>query len=139
MNPDNQFFINLFKTQNNVFHPKKSLRCDEFLLNHWFKVNHDFLVHYGAGRNSLEEKALSYRRLGEVKNYEITSAQHLQDYDFYNSEKLVDNFLRNVKSRIRRSSEGDFIIKYGFSLQNVQHSPFRNEASIVLVYRSLSN
>ena len=37
----------------------------------------------------------------------------------------------NVKSRIRRSAEGDFIIKCGFSLENVQPSPFENETSIV--------
>ena len=40
-------------------------------------------------------------------------------------------FLLNVKSRIRRSAEGDFIIKCGFSLENVQPSPFENEAAIV--------
>ena len=43
--------------------------------------------------------------------YEITFTQHLQDYDFYNSERFVDDVLLNVKSRIRRSGEGDFIIK----------------------------
>ena len=40
-------------------------------------------------------------------------------------------FLLNVKSRIRRSAEGDFIIKCGFSLENVPPSPFENEAAIV--------
>ena len=43
--------------------------------------------------------------------YEIRFTQHLQDYDFYNSERFVDDVLLNVKSRIRRSVEGDFIIK----------------------------
>ena len=58
--------------------------------------------------------------------YEITFTQHLQDYDFYNSERFVDDVLLNVKSRIRRSVEGDFIIKWGFSLENMQPSPFKN-------------
>lgn len=76
MNPDNQFFINLFKTQNNVLHPKKCLRCDEFLLSHRFKVNHDFVVHYGAGRDAFEEKPVSYMHLGEIQKYGIMFAIH---------------------------------------------------------------
>ena len=107
------------------------MRCDEFLLNRWFKVNHNFLVHYGGGRDAFEEKPVNHTRLGEMQKYEITFAKHLQDYDFKNSEKLIDDFLLNVKSRIRRSVEGDFIIKCGFSLENVQPSPFENEALIV--------
>ena len=67
----------------------------------------------------------------DIQRYEITFAQHLQGHDFYNSEKLVDDFLLNVKSRIRRSAECDFIIKWGFSLENVQPSPFKNKAPIV--------
>ena len=58
-------------------------------------------------------------------------AIHQQDYDLYNSEKLVDDFLLNTKSRIRRSGEGYFIIKYGFSLENVPPSPFGNETPIL--------
>ena len=76
-NRDNQFFINLFKGQNNVLHPRKCLRCDEFLLNPQFKVNYNFLVHYGAGRDHFEEKLLNYKCLGEIQNYEITFTQHL--------------------------------------------------------------
>ena len=128
---DNQFFISLLKSQNNVFCPRKCLRCDEFLLNHRFKVNHKFLAHYGAGRDVFEEKPMNYTRLGEIQKYEIMFVQHSQDYDFYNSEKLVDDFLLNVKSRIRRSAEGDFLIKCGFSLQNVRPPPFENEVPIV--------
>ena len=107
------------------------MRCDEFLLHHRFKVNQDFLVHCGEGRNAFEEKPLNYTRLGKIQMYEITFAQDSQYYGFYNSEKLVDYFLLNVKSRIRISPEGDFIIKFGFSLENVQPSPFKNEAPIV--------
>ena len=69
---DNQLFTNLFQRQNNIFHQRKCLRCDEFLLNHRFKAKHDFLVHYGAGRDALEEKSLNYTRLGEIQEHEIT-------------------------------------------------------------------
>ena len=37
----------------------------------------------------------------------------------------------NVKSRIRRSAEGYFIIKCGFSLEIVKPSPFENETPVV--------
>ena len=43
----------------------------------------------------------------------------------------MDDFLFSVKSRIRRSAEGDFIIKCGFPLENIEPSPFENEALIV--------
>ena len=56
---DNQFFIDLFKRQNNVFRPRKCLRRHEFLLNHRFKVNHNFLVHYAAGRDVFEKKPVN--------------------------------------------------------------------------------
>ena len=76
------------------------------MLNHRSKVNHDFLVHYGTGRNTFEEKLVNYTNLGEIQKYEITFAQHLQDYDFYNSEKLLQRaislasvvFLENMQS-----------------------------------------
>ena len=128
---DNQFFISLLKRQNNVSCPRKYLRWNEFLLNHRFKVNHNFLAHHGAGRDVFEEKPVNYTHLGEIQKYEIMFVQHSQDYDFYNSEKLVDDFLLNVMSRIRRSAEGDFIIKCGFSLENVRPAPFENKAPIV--------
>ena len=128
---NNPFFINLFKRQNNVFRPRNCLRCDEFLLNHRFNVNQDFLAHYGAGRDAFEEKPVNYTRLGEIQKLKIMFAQYSQVYDFYNSEKLVDDFLLNVESRIRRSAEDDFIIKCGFSLENVQPSHFENEVLIV--------
>ena len=63
---DNQFFINLFKMQN-VFCPRKYLRRDEFLLNHRFKVNHNFLVHFVAVRDTFEAKPLNYTRLAEIQ------------------------------------------------------------------------
>ena len=82
------------------------------------------------------EKPLNCTRLGEMRKYEITFNHHSQDYDFYNSEKVVDHFLFNVKSRIRRSAEGGFIIKCDSSLENVRHFPFENEAIVSFRYWS---
>ena len=41
---------------------------------------------------------------------------------FLRPEQLVDEFLSNVKRRIARS-DNDYLIRCGFSLQNVQPSP----------------
>ena len=121
----NQFFVKLFKNQNNVVHGQKCLRCNEFLPSSCFKVYHDILVHYDAGKNVFEEKPISYTNFGKIQKYKITFTQHFDDCDFFNAEKLVDKFLLNVKNRVGRSNS-DFFIKCGFSLENIQPLPIEN-------------
>lgn len=89
------------------------------------------MVRYGAGKSVFEEKPLVYTNIGQIWKYEITFSEHSTYYDFYNSKKLIDDFLSNVKNRVTRSSQGDFIIKWGFSLENVQLSPFENKDTVV--------
>ena len=36
-----------------------------------------------------------------VRKFEITFQEHSSGYDFYNSEALVDEFLLNVKNRLK--------------------------------------
>ena len=55
--------------------------------------------------------------------------QHFDSYDFFNTEKLVDEFLLNVKNRVGRSSS-DFFIKCEFSLENIQPSHIEKEHAI---------
>ena len=73
-------------------------------------------------------RTVNYTNFGETRKYEITFAQHLHDYDFYNAEKLVHDFLLNVKNRIGRSSS-NFLIKCGFSLATFNR-PIENEQPI---------
>ena len=56
----------------------------------------------------------------------LANTHHLHDYDFYNSENLVVDFLLTVKNRVKRSKHVDFTIKSGFSLENTQPSSFEN-------------
>ena len=72
---------------------------------------------------------MTYTTLGEIRKYEITFTQHSLDYDFYNAERLVDEFLLNVKNIVTRSSV-EFFIKCGFSLENIQPSPVANDQPI---------
>ena len=51
-------------------------------------------------RMCLKRSLLIYTKLREIRNYEITFTQHSHDYDFCNAEKLVDDFLLNVKNRV---------------------------------------
>ena len=60
-----------------------------------------FLVHYWSGRNIFEENPVDYSVIGEIQKYQITFSEHSNDYDFYNSESLMDDFLFNVKNRIK--------------------------------------
>lgn len=53
----------------------------------------------------------------------------MHNYEFFNAEKLIDDFLLNVKNRIGRSSN-DFLIKCVFSLENIEPSPIENEQPI---------
>ena len=100
VDPNNLFFKRLFEDQNNVFHGKRCVRCNEFLPMTKFKSYHDFLKDYSSGKNVIEEKLLTGTSIGNVTKFEISYQEHLAQYDFYNSESLVDEFLFNAKTRI---------------------------------------
>ena len=74
-------------------------------------------------------RSMLITNLGNIRNYEITFDQHLHDYDFYNAEKLVEDFLLNVKNKVGRS-DNDVFIRCGFSLKNIQPSSIENEQPI---------
>ena len=119
VDPNNVFFKRLFEDQNNVFHGTRCVRCNEFLLTKKFKSYHDFLKHYSSSKNVIEEKPLTVTSISNVAKFEISYQEHSAHYNFYNSESLVDEFLFNVKTRIRRSVT-DFLVRCGFSLENIQ-------------------
>ena len=90
---NNQLYRKLFgEEQNNTFYSKKSLRCNEFLPTTEFKVQHDFLRHYDAGKIAtlVEEKPIAITSIEPIKIYEIRFENHSADYDFFNSEQVVD-------------------------------------------------
>ena len=113
------FFERLFDEKNNVFHGRRCLRCDEFIPTTKFKLYHDFLKHYGDGKNVIEEKAVLVSNIGKITKFRISYEKHSSYYDFYNSESIVNEFLFNVKNKIQRS-DVDFLIRSGFYLENIQ-------------------
>ena len=116
---DNIFFERLFDEKNNVFQRRRCLRCDEFIPTTKFKLYHDFLKHYSDGKNVIEEKAVLVSNIGKITKFKISYEKHSSYYDFYNSESIVNEFLFNVKNKIQRS-DVDFLIRSGFSLENIQ-------------------
>ena len=77
------------------------------------------MKHYNDGVNVVDNKPIAVTGIGAVKKYEITFQEHSDSYDFFDSEKLVDEFLLLVKGKIFRSSNG-FYIRCGFSLENMK-------------------
>ena len=117
---ENVFFRRLIDKKNNVFHGEKCLNCDEFIPTSGFKRSHDILKHYEKGKNFIDsEKPISIVDIGSIKKYEINFREHLSFYDFYNPTAIVDDFLYNVKEKIKRRQEY-FLIRCGFSLENIQ-------------------
>ena len=53
-------------------------------------------------------------------NIEITVNKYGEYYDFTNSEEVVDDFLKNVRSRFKPS--GLKLIKCSFVIENIQQS-----------------
>ena len=54
--------------------------------------------------------------------YSIEFQKHKDFYDFFNSEKCADDFLRNAKSKFRVG--GKKWIKCSFTIENIQNSPY---------------
>ena len=101
----NEFFKKIFADDKNRFYGKRCLRCQEYLPTSRFKIYHNFLKHYNDGETVVDNKPITVTEIGAVKKYEITFQEHSGSYDFFNSEKLVDEFLLSVKSKI-------FLFKY---------------------------
>ena len=62
------------------------------------------MKHYNDGETVVDNMPITNTEIGTVKKYEITFQEHSDSYDFFNSDKLVDEFLLLVKSKIFQSN-----------------------------------
>ena len=62
----NAFLKRLFEDQNNVFHGRRCVRCNDFPLTTKFKWYHDFLKHYNDGKNIID-KPVIVSTIGKIK------------------------------------------------------------------------
>ena len=117
---NNWCFKKLFVMDNKTF-LKKRIRCDEFLTTKKEKAKHDFIKHYDAGKKiPFEEKPLEVIQLPALTNYKIEFKKYSKQYSFYDSEKCVDDFLKNVKYRFQVTNKKWF--KCSFTIENTQKS-----------------
>ena len=118
----NKYFKKLLTDKNDVFVGERCMKCSEFIPTAEYKKSHNFLKHYRDGKNLAhsEEKSISIVEIGSsIKKYEIRFSEHSSFYNFFNSEKVVDDFLSNVRRKIKRTNEY-FLIRCGFSIEHFQ-------------------
>ena len=102
---NNWFFQKLFQAKNKSL-LTNCVRCNEFLTTEKHKPVHDFLRHYDDGKSiPFEEKLLDILTSPALTIYSIEFQKHSDFYNFYNSEKCGDDFLKNVKYRFTSSSK----------------------------------
>ena len=93
------------------------------------KEIHDFLEHYDNGKfDSSEERPIYISQRGNILTYEISVKKYKYYHDFENSEELVNDFLKKVRSRFK---VGRFVVmRCGFSIENYQPGPTENDTPI---------
>ena len=121
INERNFFFLQLFDNQNGLT-CRDCLRCHEFLTTKLFMTKHNFLKHYLDGERKLAEfKPIDIIKKEDITLYQISFEKNSDEYDFYNSEEVVDDFLFNVKRVFKPSN--NVLFKGDFSIENIQTAP----------------
>ena len=106
---------------------KFQVENNEGLKNHYINYHnvdekYDYFKRLLVDENDVlvEEKHLTIVEIGvSIKKYEIKFSEHSDFYDFFNADKLVDDFLTDVRRKIKRSNEY-FLIRGGFSIEHFQ-------------------
>ena len=98
---NNWFFQKLFQSKNKAL-LKHFVRCNEFLTTGKHKSAHNFLKHYDKDKSiPFEDKPTDIVRFPGLTIYSIEFQKHKEFYDFFNSEKCVDDFLRDVRYKFK--------------------------------------
>ena len=126
---NNWFFQKLFQTKNKVL-LKNCVRCSEFLTTEKPKATHEFLEHYKEGNNILfEEKPFDVSKFPIFLIYSIEFQKHNDFYNFYNPDKCVNDFFKNVQYRFKSNHKNCF--KCSFCIENKQNSVMNNLEPLV--------
>ena len=121
VNERNFFFLQLFDNQNGLI-CRDCLRCHEFLTTKLFMTKHNFLKHYLEGeRKPAEFKPIDIIKKQDITLYQISFEKHSDEYDFYNAEEVVEDFLFNVKRVFKPTN--NVLFKGDFSIENIQTAP----------------
>ena len=120
INENNVFFQQLLINQNGVLNTD-CIKFHEFLMAKLFMAKHNFLKHIDGERKPAEFKPIDIIKNQEVTIYQISFKKHSNEYDFFNSDEVVNDFLFNVKRLFKPSNK--VLFKGGFSIENVQNAP----------------
>lgn len=130
VHPENYFFKKLFGKKRTNFKPGKCLLCNEFNPTLENQKLHKFRKQYSKGKNrAFKDRPLNTYRNGAIKVFEITAKEHSAQYDFEDSDDLIDKFLNNVRFTFVPTEE--VLIKCGFSLENYQLPPYSSGIPII--------
>ena len=120
INKNNYFFKQLFQ-KNNFCIEQNCIRCQKFIPTNKFMVQHNFLEHYESGeRKPAEFKSVDIIKNKEITIYQISFDKHSEEYDFYNSHEIIEDFLLNVKSLYKPKYK--VLFKADFSTENIQNA-----------------
>ena len=121
INPRNYFFLHLFKDNENSLICKECVRCHEFLISKVEYNKYNILKHYEDGENKpIELKAVEIIKKEDITIYQISFSKHSQEYDFFDPEQVVDEFLFNAKNLFKPTTYTLF--KADFAIENIQNA-----------------
>ena len=99
------------------------IRCQKFIPTRKYMSEHNFLDHYIDGeKKPTEFKTIDITKNNDITIYNINFEKYSNEYNFYNSQELVDEFLFNVKTRFKPKNK--IFFKADFSIENIQNAPF---------------
>ena len=137
INANNFFFLKLFTKQNSLI-CKECARCNKFLTTDLSMTKHNFLKHHNDGeRKPAEYKPIDIIKRGEITLYQITYDKHSDEYNFFDSEEIVEDFLFNIENLYKPLS--NVMFKADFAIVNIQAAPIvSNDISDIKNIRSWS-
>ena len=115
------FFKKFIAGEQNGFYGKNYFHCGEFLTTKVIKNFHNFLKHYNMGfKESIDEKPIKVTVRGDITIYNLNYQQNHKYYDFFNSERIVDDLIKQV-TYLHKPTE-QFQFKADFSIENKQNA-----------------
>ena len=75
---------------------------------------------------------MEIKDIGSLKSHKISYNKYAEYYDFTSSEECVDDFLQNVRLKFK-SSDSNFTIKCGFTIENMQLPPTEYDVLILSI------
>ena len=122
INENNYFFKEMLLNRNGVLNTD-CIRCGCFIPTVKHKTRHNFLKHYVDGeRKPVELKPIDVVKKDSIISFTISYDKYSDEYNFFNSEELAEDFLFNIK-RLYKPASNKAIFKGNFCIENVQNAP----------------